>query len=65
MNPLNAYRRWRLGRQLQKAKLLLFRIDVIMGKMGMPKYKRKQMWRDFIKSEAQRKNMINILGVKI
>jgi len=62
MNLLKSYRKWRLQRQLRKARLLLFRIDFIMRKMGMPRYKRKQMWRDFIKSEAQRKNMINVLG---
>ena len=42
--------------------MLLFRIDVIMRKMNMPRWKRKQMWRDFVKSEAQRKNMISVLG---
>jgi len=62
MNPLKSYRTWRLKRQIRKAQWLLWRIDVIMKKMDMPRYKRKQMWRDFIKSENQRKNMISILG---
>jgi len=62
MNPLKSYRKWRLQRQLRKARMLLFRIDVIMRKMNMPRWKRKQMWRDFVKSEAQRKNMISVLG---
>lgn len=62
MNPIKAYRKWRLTRNLEKARWLLLRIDVIMKKMGMPRQKRRQMWRDFIKSENQRKNMVSIWG---
>lgn len=62
MNPIESYRKWRLQRSLDKARLLLLRIDVLMKRMDMPRQKRRQMWRDFIKSESQRKNMISILG---
>lgn len=62
MNPIESFRGWRLQRNLDKARLLLLRIDVLMKRMDMPRQKRRQMWRDFIKSENQRKNMISILG---
>ena len=62
MNPIESFRRWRLQRSLDKARLLLLRIDVLMKRMDMPRQKRRQMWRDFIKSENQRKNMVSILG---
>ena len=64
MNPINSYREWRLKRSIQRAAWLLKRIDLIMKRMNMPRQKRRQMWRDFIKSENQRKNMISILGSK-
>jgi len=64
MNPVKSYRKWRLERNIQKAALFLKRIDSIMKRMNMPRQKRRQMWRDFIKSENQRKNMISILGSK-
>jgi len=62
MKPIKSYRMWRLKRKIRQAQWLLSRIDAIMKAMNMPRYKRKQMWRDFVKSENQRKNMISILG---
>jgi len=62
MNLLKSYRTWRLKKRIRQAQWLLWRIDKIMKAMNMPRYKRKQMWRDFVKSENQRKNMISILG---
>lgn len=62
MNPVKSFREWRLQRSLDKARGLLLRIDILMKRMGMPRQKQRQMWRDFIKSENQRKNMISILG---
>ena len=46
---------WLLRRKIKKAIDILVRIDVTMKKLGYPRYKRKQFWRDFITSAAKRK----------
>ncbi len=56
---------WLLRRKIKQAIRVLARIDAMMKSMRMPRWKRKQMWRDFIKSESQRMNVIDFLnGVK-
>ena len=55
-------RDWLLRRKIRQAVKLLAKIDRTMAAMGMPRWKRKQMWRDFIKSESQRMNVIEILN---
>ena len=55
-------RNWLLGRRIKQAVKLLAKIDGTMKALGMPRWQRKQMWRDFIKSESQRMNIISILN---
>jgi len=59
---MRAIKNWRLRRRIKQAVKLLAKIDATMRALGMPRWKRKQMWRDFIKSESQRMNIINILN---
>ena len=47
-------RRWRLRKRTRRAAFLLRKIDTEMKQMRWPKYKRKQFWRDFIKSPELR-----------
>lgn len=53
---------WLLRRKIRQAVNLLAKIDRMMQALGMPRWQRKQMWRDFIKSESQRMNIISILN---
>ena len=58
-------KRWFLKRKIRHAIKILAGIDNMMKSMKMPRWKRKQIWRDFIKSESQRMNVLNLLnGVK-
>jgi len=59
MRPL---KNWLLKRRIKQAVKLLARIDKTMSALQMPRWKRKQIWRDFIKSENQRENVIKILN---
>lgn len=57
-------RRWLLNRQIDKAVNLLAKIDKNMAKMGMPRYKRRQIRKDFLRAGSE--NLIEILkGVKL
>ena len=56
---------WLLKRQIKQAIKILARVDKTMNALRMLRWKRKQIWRDLIKSEKQRMNIMNILnGVK-
>lgn len=58
---MKSFKEWRLSRQIDQAAELLAKIDRTMKALRMPQWKRKQMWRDFYKSEEARKNVIKIL----
>lgn len=53
---------WLLKRRIKQAIKLLAAIDNMMKSMKMPRWRRRQVWRDFIKSEAQRKEVINLFN---
>jgi len=53
---------WLLRKRIKQAKRLLEKVDKTMKALNMPRWKRKQIWRDFIKSEHQRRNIIEILN---
>ncbi len=53
---------WLLRKQIKQAVKLLQKIDGTMKSLDMPRWKRKQIWRDFIKSGKQRMNVIKILN---
>jgi len=58
---LKAFRKWRLKRNIAKTKNLLTKINKAMKITKMPRWKRKQIWRDFIKSEKNRAGMFDFL----
>jgi len=53
---------WLLKKRINQAITLLKKIDDLMKALNMPRWKRKQMWRDFIKSEDQRMNIMQLLN---
>lgn len=59
---MRPFKNWLLKRRIKQSVKLLARIDRTMKALEMPRWKRKQMWRDFIKSESQRENVIKILN---
>jgi len=59
---MRAIKKLILKRRIKRTVFLLNKIDATMRAMSMPKWKRKQIWRDFIKSESQRMNVIDILN---
>lgn len=53
---------WLLKKRINQAITLLKKIDDLMKTLNMPRWKRKQIWRDFIKSEDQRMNIMQLLN---
>jgi hypothetical protein len=60
--------RWRMGRRMTKLKATIRGIDRSMKREGWPHWKRKQLWRDFIRSAEVRaafvESISEILGEK-
>lgn len=54
--------KWLLRRRINHTIRLLKKVDTTMKALKMPKWQRKQMWRDFIKSEQNRMGMIDLLN---
>jgi len=61
---MRRFRHWMLKRRIKKARALLRKIDAGMRMMGMPRWKSKQMWRDFIKSADVRQEIFDMIEVK-
>jgi len=61
---IRAYRRWLLKRRIRKAQRLLILVDAGIKKIGMPRYKRKQLWRDFAKMKADHAEVFDLIQVK-
>jgi hypothetical protein len=55
-------RRWILKRRIKRAQSLIQKIEGTLCAMNAPRWKRKQIWRDFIKTEGGRAAIMNILG---
>lgn len=61
---MKALKKWRLNRRITKAVVLLAAIDKGMAAMGMPRWKRRQIRKDFLRVGSE--NLIEILkGVKL
>jgi len=58
---MRAFTRWRLTREIKIAIRAIRRMEKTMAALGIPRHQRKQMFRDFIKSEASRKGLVDIL----
>lgn len=61
---IKAYRRWLLKRRIRRAQRLLVLIDRGIKKIGMPRYKRKQLWRDFSNMKADHAEIFDLIQVK-
>lgn len=58
------FKKWRLNRQITKAVALLAKIDKGMVVVGMPRWKRRQIRKDFLRAGSD--NIIEILkGAKL
>lgn len=57
-------KKWIFNRQIERAVMLLSKIDKGMAAMGMPRYKRRQIRKNFLRAGSE--NLIKILkGVKL
>ena len=52
----------RLKRKIGQLYRLLLGIDKAMKSLGWSRQRRRQLWRDFIKSEANRSRVVKIFG---
>jgi len=58
------FKKWRFNRRIERAVVLLAKIDKGMAAMGMPRYKRRQIRKDFLRAGSE--NLIEVLkGVKL
>ena len=58
---MKRYKRWLMKRRINRAVMLLVKVDESMKSMNMPRYLRKRIWRDFIRSPMRRMDIINVL----
>jgi len=56
------FRKWLFKRRIRQAVRLLSRIDASMKAAKFTRTERKQVWRDFIKSEAGRGRIIDFMN---
>ena len=54
MTMLRRFRLWRLHRKARKVQAIVRKIDAAMNRLGLPRVKRRQMWREVIKSADAR-----------
>jgi hypothetical protein len=55
------FRKWLLRRRIKRAQSLILKIEDTLCAMNAPRWKRKQIWSDFIKRKDGREAMLNIL----
>ena len=55
-------RMWVFRRQVKRARYLIQKVEDTLCAMNVPRWKRKQIWRDFIKTEDGRAAIVDILG---
>jgi len=53
---------WLIKRRVTKLRLTIKRIDRAMKRDGWPNWKRKQLWRDFIKNAEVRSGFVDSIG---
>jgi len=54
---IKKFKKWRTGRQMRTALILLWKIDKFMKDRNWPSYKRKRFWHEFIKSPKAREEI--------
>jgi hypothetical protein len=58
-------RRWLIRRRVAKLRTTIRRIDMVIKRDGWPNWKRKQLWRDFIRSAEFRSAFIDSISKTI
>lgn len=58
------YRKFVIKRRMKAAAKALDKLNSAMIREGYPRWKRQQIWRDIIKSDAAKAEVINLLGGK-
>jgi len=58
------FRRLVIKRRMKAAAKALGKLNSAMIRDGMPRWRRQQIWRDIIKSDAAKAEVINLLGGK-
>ena len=58
------YRKFVIKRRMKDAAKALGKLSSAMIRDRMPRWKRQQIWRDIIKSDAAKAEVINLLGGK-
>jgi hypothetical protein len=61
---IRKYRLWKLRRDARKVCRISKKIDTAMQNMGLPRYARRQIWRDIIKSADVRQEAFESLTGK-
>ena len=59
---MKVFKKWVLNWRIRQTLRLLERIDKAMVDLKMPRWKRRQIWRDFIKSRKKRLQVTHFLG---
>lgn len=55
------FRKWLLRRRIKRAQSLILKIEDTLCMMNAPRWKRKQIWSDFIKRKDGREAIMNVL----
>ena len=58
------FRRLVIKRRMKAASVAIAKLNSAMIRDQMPRWKRQQIWRDIIKSDAAKAEVINLLGGK-
>ena len=61
---MRRFRRWILKRRIRQAKKLMRLIDSGIKKVGMPRYERRRLWRDFAVSKEDHEIIFDFINVK-
>jgi hypothetical protein len=59
---MKVFREWLLRRRIKRAQSLILKVEDALCAMKAPRWKRKQVWRDFIKVRSGRESVLNILN---
>jgi len=59
---MKLFHKWLLRRRIKKAQSLILKIEDTLCAMNAPRWKRKQIWRDFIKTNSGRETILTILN---
>lgn len=59
---MSIFRKWLLRRRIRRARALILKIDEMLSAMKAPRWKRRQLWHDFIKRDSGHAAILDILN---